>query len=161
MSESLKTKAYKERRQERISLNEYRKATETQEMQQAISESIELQNSQRISDDWQNWRLEVLYGYRYARFIRSFNSTTKAKMMAHIKERKDRCAPGPSEAEASFRLLIELMEARKAFSYECESGIGRYISRLLHAYNYHLLKSYIKTVDMELLGVIPFRFQSY
>ena len=52
MSESESTKAYKQRRQERIDLAEYRKAVEAQEMRQELSKSLELQNSEKSRDDW-------------------------------------------------------------------------------------------------------------
>ncbi len=58
-------------------------------------------------------------------------------------------------------MMLKIMEARKAFMYEGTHDGGRLMSRLSHSYNYHLLKAYVRTIDMDLLYVMPFRYQDY
>ena len=107
MSESESTKAYKQRRQERIDLAEYRKAVEAQEMRQELSKSLELQNNEKVRDDWKQWRQELLHGYRYKPFIKLFSPATRENMLSHIQERLLKGSIGPSRLELSFRILLD------------------------------------------------------
>lgn len=159
MTESEKTKIYKEKRQERIEQNERRRVQELQELHDTIRNRLNQQDVEKMRDDWQGWRRELLEGYRYAPFINNFNSFTKDSMLAHVQERYVGAVYGPSEAEASFRLLLELLEARNAYRYEANSKTESIIVRLLHRFNYFILKKYAKTLDFDLLCIIPFRFR--
>ena len=157
MSESETTKAYKQRRQERIDLAEYRKAVEAQEMRQELSKGLELQNSEKVRDDWQRWRQELLNGYRYAPFIKIFSQATRESMLSHIQERLLNEAMGPSRTELSFRLLLDLVESRNGFRYEKEDRKVSLLFRAKRAFNFFLLKLYIRTLDYKLMKVVPYR----
>lgn len=147
MTRSRKTEEYLERRQARIDISNHKKEMQEDERRERIRKEVEEDNYLRLRQGWDCWRNEIIYGTRYTPYLRYFDDLTISQMFLHIKEQQARGDGWPSGEEASFRTILDLLEARIA----CERDTYDSCPILLHIkrlYNLYALKRYARTLDM-------------
>ena len=152
MTESLKTRAYKKARRDRIRDNLLGKEQDRAMIEEAVVARLSEEERNRIHDDWQSWRRRILKDAVYRQYLSFFDERTVQEVLFIVEGRYENDCAEPSDVEAGLRMLLDLLESRIA-CVNAKGGSKTFKDKLTRSRNYRALREYLSTLDTKLLSI--------